>query len=326
MLSKYLYDLCLFLSTPYQYLNSINNNLTILPPFIYEDIFCRKLFFSKWSKKFHYDFNNIKFTYSYDVLAQNLKFIKIRLNLNYIFTIENNLKNISSGCIYEYIIILEHFHNKFKLQFLLEHEENPCLYNSLLNINLNEIPNLSFRSNENSWLSKLSSLESLYTTYMKFIFQSKNNIKRNDSNFNIAESCIYAETFALNPNPKYKYFENIGGDCTNFISQILSAGGLKQNNSWKPYTMPWIRVEDLYLYLTRNKLAIHLQKETSLSRGCVIQFYTPEIGRYFHNGFITYELQNNDFLYCCHSYNKLNYPLSQIYPHRYPVLRALKII
>lgn len=326
MLSKNLYDLCIFLSTPYDYLNSTNNNITILPLFIYEEIYYRKLFFSKWSKKFNYAFKNFKFTYSYDVLAQNSNFIKIKLNLNYLFTIENNLKNIPSGCIYEYIIILEHFHNKFKMQFLLEHEENPCLYNSLFNANIDEIPNLYFYNNQNSWLSKLSSLESLYTIFMKSTLKSKSNIKRNDSNFNIVESCTYAEKFALSPNAKYKSFENIGGDCTNFISQILFAGGLKQNNSWKPYTMPWIRVEDLYLYLTKNKLATHLPKENSLSRGCVIQFYTPEIGRYFHNGFITYELQNNDFLYCCHSYNKLNYPLSQIYPHRYPVLRALKII
>lgn len=155
---------------------------------------------------------------------------------------------------------------------------------------------------------------------------NKSNNNRNDSNFNIEAACTYAEAFALSPNSNYKSFENIGGDCTNFISQILSAGGLKENNLWKPYTMPWIRVEDLYLYLTKNKLAIKLPNENLLSKGCVIQFYKPEIGRYFHNGFITYELQNNDYLYCCHSYNKLNYPLSQIFPHKYPVLRALKIL
>lgn len=326
MLSESLYDLCIFLSTPYDYLHSIKNDITILPPFIYKDIFSKKLFYLKWSKKLHSSFNNFRFSYSYDILAQNSNFIKIKLRLNYLFTIKNILKDIPSGCIYEYIIILEHFHNKFKLQFLLEHEENPYLYNSLLHTDLDQIPNLSFYYAENSWSNKLSSLETLYETYMNSISKNAINTKRNDSNFNITNACTYAETFALNPNPNYKSFENIGGDCTNFISQILFAGGLKQNNSWKPYTMPWIRVEDLYLYLTRNKLAIHLPKESPLSRGCIIQFYTPEIGRYFHNGFITYELENNDFLYCCHSYNKLNYPLSQIYPHRYPVLRALKII
>lgn len=326
MLSKILYDLCVFLSTPYEYSNPINKDITILPPFIREDIFFRKLFYFKWSKKFHSSFNNFKFTYSYDILAQNSNLIKLKLNLNYLFTIKDNQMNIPSGCIYEYIIILEHFHDKFKLQFLLEHEENPCLYNSLLNFDLDEISNLSFNTTTSSWLSKLFSFESLYETFMTSILKNKSNNKRNASNFNIVAACTYAETFALTPNPKYKSFENTGGDCTNFISQILFAGGLKQNYSWKPYTLPWIRVEDLYLYLTTNKLAIKQPNETPLSKGCVIQFYTPEIGRYFHNGFITYELQNNDYLYCCHSYNKLNYPLSQIYPHRYPVLRALKII
>jgi hypothetical protein len=208
----------------------------------------------------------------------------------------------------------------------VEHEENPCLYNSILKADLTTLPSLIFCNNEFSWANKLSNLELLYKVFISSISYNINHKTRNVSNFNITAACAYAEAFALTPNPKYKNFENIGGDCTNFISQILFAGGLKQNNSWKPYTMPWIRVEDLYLYLTKNKLAIHLPNENSLSRGCVIQFYTPEIGRYFHNGFITYELQNNDFLYCCHSYNKLNYPLSQIYPHRYPVLRALKII
>jgi hypothetical protein len=252
--------------------------------------------------------------------------IKLKLNLNNLFTIKDNQLNIPSGCIYEYIIILEHFHHKFKLQFLVEHEENPCLYNSLLNSNLDGISSLYLYNTNDLWLSKISSLESLYETYMSYILKNESNAARNDPNFDIVAACTYAETFALTPNPKYKSFDNIGGDCTNFISQILFAGGLKQNNTWKPYTMPWIRVNDLYLYLTRNKLAIKLPSDTQLSKGCIIQFYTPEIGRYFHNGFITYELENNDYLYCCHSYNKLNYPLSQIYPHRYPVLRALKII
>lgn len=325
MLSKSLYDLCFFLSSPYDKLNLINNNKIILAPSIFEEIYLQKLFYFSWEKKFNSSFSNFKFSYSYDILAQNLKFIKIKLNLIISFTIENSLKNIPSGCINEYIIILEHFHNKFEIQLLVEHEENPCLYNSILKTDLNELPSLIFYNNEFSWTDKLANLDLLYEIFISSISPNINNTNRNDPSFNIARACTYAETFALTPNPKYKYFENIGGDCTNFISQILFAGGLKQNNSWKPYTMPWIRVEDIYLYLIGNKLAVKLPNESSLSKGCVIQFYTPEIGRYFHNGFITYELPNNDYLYCCHSYNKLNYPLSKIFPHRYPVLRGLRI-
>lgn len=329
MLTASLYNLCLLLSTPYNKLYSLNNNIADLNSFIVEEIYLKKLFYFKWQKKFNSSFNNFRFYYNYDLLDENSIFIKVKLNLNVSFTIENNPNNITSGCLYEYIVIFEHFHNKLKIQFLIEHEEDPCLYNLMLKTNLSELPKLIFSTKESSWLNKLSSIESLHEIFTTSIFSSinipHNDTQRKYSNFNIQEACTYAETFALKPNPNYKSFEHIGGDCTNFISQILFAGGLDQTISWKPYTVPWIRVEDLYLYLTTHKLATKLPNKSSLSKGCVIQFYTPEIGRFFHNGFITYELPNNDYLYCCHSYNKLNYPLSNIFPHRYPVLRGLKI-
>src|SRR5471030_1169888 len=117
-------------------------------------------------------------------------------------------------------------------------------------------------------------------------FSSNDHIKSRNSNFNIIDACAYAETFALNSNPNYKSFEGIGGDCTNFASQILHAVGLNQTKPWAPYTNPWIRAEDFYLYLTTQKLGTKLSNENSLSKGCLIQFYTPLIGRFFHNGFI----------------------------------------
>jgi len=326
MLTTSLYNLCVLLSTPYEKLNLIHNNTDHLSYLILEEIFLEKLFYFKWKKKFNSSFNNFKFCYTYDILNENSNFIKVKLNLKVFFIIEHHPNNIPSGCIYEYIVVLERFNDKYKIQFLIEHEENPCLYNSILKADLSELNNLIFSNKQNSWINKLSSLELLYQKFRTSIFSTINNkTQRTDSIFNITDGCAYAETFALKPNPNYKSFENIGGDCTNFISQILFAGGLKQTNLWKPYTMPWIRVEELYLYLTAQKLATKLPNKNSLSKGCVIQFSKPEIGRFFHNGFITYELPNNDYLYCCHSYNKLNYPLSQIYPHRYPILRSLKI-
>lgn len=35
----------------------------------------------------------------------------------------------------------------------------------------------------------------------------------------------YARAYAENPNPEYRDFTNSGGDCTNFVSQALLAGG-----------------------------------------------------------------------------------------------------
>lgn len=327
MLTTLFYNLCNLLSTPYEKLNSINYNIDNLSHFTLEEIYLQKLFYFKWRKKINSLYNNFDFSYTYDILSENSNFIKVKLNLNVSFTIENYPSSIPSGCLYEYIVILEHFHNKLKIQFLVEHEENPYLYNSVLKADLSQVTNFIFYTKQNSWLNKLSSLELLYQKFRVSVLRTINDNKtqNRESTFNITKACAYAENFALKPNPNYKYFENIGGDCTNFISQILFAGGLKQTHLWKPYTIPWIRVEDLYLYLTRQKLATKLPDKNSLSKGCVIQFYTPKIGRFFHAGFITYELPNNDYLYCCHSYNKLNYPLSEIYPHKYPVIRCLKI-
>ena len=326
MLSKSLYNLCLLISTPYEKLNLFSNNIYALDSFILEDIYLMKLFNFKWRKKLNSSFNNFQFDYSYELLEQNTNFIKLKLNLKICFIVQNSQSNILSACIHEYIVILEHLHNTFKIQFLIENEENPILYNYALKTDLSQITNLIFSKNQSLWTNKLSSIDLLYEIFITSGFSSnKNHAQRQDSNFNITEACAYAETFALKPNPNYKSFEGTGGDCTNFASQILYAGGIKQTKAWAPYTNPWIRVEDLYLYLTTQELGTKLPNENSLSKGCLIQFYTPQIGKFFHNGFITYELPNNDYLYCCHSYNKLNYPLSQIFPNRYPTLRSLKL-
>lgn len=325
MLSKLLYNLCFLLLTPYENLNVISNNFHYLDNSILEEIYLKKLFNFKWRKTINSSFKNFHFDYNYNILEKDSNFIKLVLTLKISFITENHLQDITSACIHDYIIILEHLQNNFKLQLLVENEEKPILYNHILNTDLSNISSIAFYKNQNLYKNKISNIDLAYEIFNTSNFSFENNTyHRNDSNFNIDEACSYAENYALNPNPNYKSFEGIGGDCTNFISQILYAGGIKQTTAWKPYTNPWIRVEDIYLYLTSQKLGIKLPNDTFLDKGCLIQFYTPSIGKFFHNGFITYKLQNNDCLYCCHSYNKLNYPLSQIYPDRYPKLRALK--
>ena len=47
-----------------------------------------------------------------------------------------------------------------------------------------------------------------------------------NSSYNREWAANYAETYGPNPNTKYKYFGEDGGDCTNFVSQCLYAGTL----------------------------------------------------------------------------------------------------
>lgn len=326
MLSKNLYNLSSILSCSYAQLNTISNNFLSLNDNILPQINLKKLFTFKWREKLNSPIEDTIFNYSYNILDENKDFIKVKLNIENSFILKSSKSNIPSYSIDEYLIIIEHLNNKFKVQFLIQKEENPFLYKTSLNCDLAEINTLLSYESENIWTNKLDNIDSLYENFRTYTSHSDYKIiNRNYSKFDVLAACDYAEKFALTSNPSYKTFEGNGGDCTNFVSQILHAGGINLNDTWKPYSHPWIRVEDLYWYLTFQGIGIKISEGYPLSKGYIIQFYTPKLGRYFHTGFITHELSDGDYLYCCHSYNKLNYPLSAIYPIIYPKLRAIKI-
>lgn len=71
----------------------------------------------------------------------------------------------------------------------------------------------------------------------------------------------YASKWALKRNPNYTNFDEMGGDCTNFASQVINAGGCPMNydkygwyyeniNNRAP---AWTSVKYLYKFLTKNK-------------------------------------------------------------------------
>ena len=48
--------------------------------------------------------------------------------------------------------------------------------------------------------------------------------------YNSAAAQEYADKWVFSHNTKYRYFK--GGDCTNFVSQCMKAGGLPNCNDW----------------------------------------------------------------------------------------------
>jgi hypothetical protein len=71
----------------------------------------------------------------------------------------------------------------------------------------------------------------------------------------------YAHLWAYKRNPEYFDFENFGGDCTNFASQVIFAGSGVMNytpvygwyyNSSYDRTSSWTGVNFLYDFLTTN--------------------------------------------------------------------------
>ena len=72
----------------------------------------------------------------------------------------------------------------------------------------------------------------------------------------------YAHEWAFRRNPKYGDFEDLGGDCTNFISQALLAGGAVMNETrdvgWFYHSMDsraaaWTSAAHLYRFLVTNR-------------------------------------------------------------------------
>ena len=75
-----------------------------------------------------------------------------------------------------------------------------------------------------------------------------------------AAAIQYAHQWAYARNPRYFNFEDIGGDCTNFASQVLFAGAKVQNtapNGWYYHTVAdrapaWTGVRFLEAFLCGN--------------------------------------------------------------------------
>lgn len=127
----------------------------------------------------------------------------------------------------------------------------------------------------------------------------------------------YAHRWAYERNPRYLNFESLGGDCTNFASQILFAGSGVMNytpvygwfyiDSYRR-TASWTGVEFLRNFLVGNKGEGPFGRETDISEiepGDIIQlsFY----GDIFGHSPIVVETGTspdvNNILVCAHTYD-----------------------
>jgi hypothetical protein len=92
----------------------------------------------------------------------------------------------------------------------------------------------------------------------------------------------YAEKYWKNYNSNYRKFNNVGGDCTNFISQALRAGGWKNDTGWyKSYknwwynssnqTTSWVNVNYWASFALHSDRAYNLDNVYKLGIGDILQ-------------------------------------------------------
>ena len=132
-------------------------------------------------------------------------------------------------------------------------------------------------------------------------------------------ACQYAATWAMHRNPAYYDFSRLGGDCTNFVSQCLFAGGGIMNGTptfgWYYYDLQhrspaWSGSRYLCSFLQTNRGQGPVAQPVGLSeleRGDVIFLAKDEI--VYHSLFVS-DAGGQTPLVTTHTFDAYCVPLS----------------
>ena len=151
--------------------------------------------------------------------------------------------------------------------------------------------------------------------------------------YNRKKALEYAKTWAFKRNPKYLNFENIGGDCTSYVSQCIYAGcgvmnftpiyGWYYKNSYDR-SPSWSGVEFLYNFLVNNKTAGPFGIETDknhIQPADIIQLGNLN-GHFFHNVIVN-KIDSNNIFVSAHSIDSYMRPLDS---YKFDKLKYIHII
>lgn len=138
----------------------------------------------------------------------------------------------------------------------------------------------------------------------------------------------YAKRWAFDRNPKYLDFSELGGDCTNYASQIIHAGGCPMNfkrwTGWfyvnSNYRAPaWTGVEYLYEFLVNNKETGPIARTCEIEElevGDIIQLNFGDDNRFDHSPIVVrleQPIHPDNIFIAAHSIDRFDYRLSNYY-------------
>ncbi|GHU63227.1 hypothetical protein FACS189418_6100 [Clostridia bacterium] len=145
----------------------------------------------------------------------------------------------------------------------------------------------------------------------------------------------YAHRWSYERNPAYFDFEHYGGDCTNFVSQCLHAGGISMSyaeDGWYYVSSykrapAWTSVQTFYEYFTRSHsqgIKARVVNLTEILPGDVIQLsFSPAL--FSHTVLVVGaqgEKKPGDIMIAAHNIDSDYRPLST---YEYIKLRAIHL-
>lgn len=156
--------------------------------------------------------------------------------------------------------------------------------------------------------------------------------------YNRIKAVEYALRWAYSRNPRFYDFEDLGGDCTNYVSQCLYAGCGVMNysgfeNGWyyingNDRSASWTGVQYLKRFLLTNKGTGVYGEEVPVEKaepGDVIQFRN-NMGILYHSVIVSYvkkPVSPENIFICAHSYDARDRKLST---YNYAKAEAIHII
>ncbi len=153
------------------------------------------------------------------------------------------------------------------------------------------------------------------------------------SEYDRGAAVAYAKKWAFARNPAYYNFDRIGGDCTNYASQCLHAGGGLMNYTptfgWYYISVndrapAWTGVEYFYNFLINNQSTGPFAEERPLDRletGDFIQL-GKATGDFYHTPIIC-GFRRGEPLLAAHTYDAYNRALST---YSYQRVRGIHIL
>ena len=249
---------------------------------------------------FNLNVDNYKHSYEYskEEIDKDSLIIEVKLTKEYKF---RNLKEKTFEIInYKFTLI------KLDGKYIISEITSDDIYDvSIKELNLTR----SEKSNIDNFLEKEEELIKKEKEELKDIFEEESNSNLNENNNKFNRSNQNRNLKSLNrnkmkdyagkhydtPNPNYYDFTNIGGDCSNFTSQVIRAGGAPFDNvgneRWYYYSLnnrtpSWTSVEYLYKYLINNTgFGLEAIKSDifNMEIGDVIQIDTNYDGTFNHS-------------------------------------------
>lgn len=193
------------------------------------------------------------------------------------------------------------------------------------NVDLNNID--SIKNYKDNILDNVKNY--FHETLSNGVLTQKENYSVNSISYNGTAASNYALDHALNYNTNYADFTPYGGDCTNFVSQCIYAGGIPMHygsaytsNCWY-YTnlsnrsSSWSGVDELYDYIfsSNSQINANLSNWSSVGYGDIIQL-TNGSGAY-HSLIITgiqySSYGKSDLLVCAHTADRRHVSLASYY-------------